>query len=138
MGQKNQLFVTVNANERLAAIGVDPGAAKAFRTVAARRAPELAAAYAALFRAAYTKEGLSALPPRWRAPWPPSWQDQLSWGRTKALAIAGVRRVHPALGRNGDAVIGLGRVLVSGAAPHTRPEPPAAPPGGRRDRRARG
>ena len=122
MGQKNQLFVTVNAHERLAAIGVDAGSAEAFRAVAAQRGPELARAYAALFRTAYTAEGLSALPPRWRAPWPASWQDTLSWKRTKALAAAGVRRVHPALGRTADAIVGLGRVIVSTRVPpHTRP-----------------
>ncbi len=121
MGQKNQLFVTVNANERLAAIGVDAGAAEAFRAVAAARAPELARAYAALFSAAYTAEGLSALPPRWRAAWPAAWREPISWKRTKALAVAGLRRVHPALGRNAEAVVGLGRALISTrVAPHTR------------------
>ena len=122
MGQKNQLFVTVNASERLAAIGVGAGAAEAFRAVAAARAPELALAYAALFHAAYTAEGLTALPPRWRAPWPAGWQEAISWRRAKTLAVAGLNRVHRKLGVKAAAVVRAGRVQLSSTIPpHTRP-----------------
>ena len=122
MGQKSQLFVTVNADERLAEIGVSAAAAQAFRAVAAARAPELACAHANAFRSAYAREGVSALPPRWRAPWPATWREALTWRRAKALAVAGLRRVHPALGANAAMTIALGRVRVSArVAPHTRP-----------------
>ena len=122
MGQKNQLFVTVNASERLAAIGVGANAAEAFRAVAATRAPELARAYAALFHAAYTSEGLTALPPRWRSPWPAGWRETVSWKRAKTLAVAGLHRVHGKLGVKAAAVVRAGRVQLSTKIPpHTRP-----------------
>lgn len=122
MGQKNQLFVTVNASERLAAIGVPAAAAEAFRAVAAMRAPELARAWANLFHAAYAAEGLTALPPRWRAPWPVGWREELSWRRTRALAVEGLGRVHRRLGARAAGVVGAGRVRRSAKiAPQTRP-----------------
>lgn len=121
MGQKHQIFALVNTRERLGEIGVDEPAVAAFRAVAAARAPELARAHAALFRAAYLGEGIAALPPRWRAPWPLRWRETMTWRRTQTLAVAAVTRVHPRLGRHADAVVRLGRVRISAtASPHTQ------------------
>lgn len=122
MGQKNQLFVTVNAREDLAAIGVAPAAAAAFRAVAMVRGRELADAYQKLFTAAWSGEGVMALPPRWRSPWPRAWRDEISWRRSRALAIAGLARVHSELGGTAAALVRCGRVhLRSDTHPHTRP-----------------
>ncbi len=121
MGQKNQIFALVNTRERLGEIGVDEAAAAAFRSVAVRRAPLLAGAYAALFRAAFVRDGLAALPPRWRTAWPHGWSETLTWPRTQALAVAALARVHPDLGRNARAMVRLRRIRASAtASPQTR------------------
>ena len=121
MGQKNQSFAIVNANERLAALGVPAAAAAAFRAVAAARAPDLARAHAALYRAAYAGAGLGSLPPRWRAPWPEAWRERIDWPRARRLAVAGLKAVHPELGRRARAVVAMGRARIAQReAPHTR------------------
>jgi hypothetical protein len=122
MGQNHQSFVLVNPRERLEALGLDEAAAAAFRRVAASRAPEVSRSYADLFTAAFRSEGLEALPPRWRSPWPAPWREALSWRRARNLAVAAVQRVHPALGKRACAVVKLGRVRISRtAAPLTTP-----------------
>lgn len=128
MGQKNQSFATVNARERLEAIGVGEAAAAAFRAVAARRAADLARAHASLFRAAFDRAGLAALPPRWRAGWPAGWTERLSWRQTTTLAAAALARVHPRLGNDAQRLLRLGRVRRLTDAPpqthHSRLGPP--------------
>jgi oligoendopeptidase F len=122
MGQENQIFPLVNARERLAAIGVPEAAAEAFRAVALTRAPPLARAYAELHAAAYTSSGLASLPPRWRAPWPQSWQEAIDWPKARRLAVAGLFGVHPELGRRARSVVAMGRARIAqDLAPHTRP-----------------
>lgn len=122
MGQENQSFAIVNANERLAAIGVPAAAAEAFRAVAAARAPGLARAYAELHRAAFAAEGARSLPQRWRAPWPESWREAIDWRRARTLAVAALQQVHPKLGGRARVVVGMGRAhIVQGGTPHTRP-----------------
>jgi hypothetical protein len=122
MGQERPTISVVNANQRLAAIGVPAAAAAAFRAVAAARAREVALAYAALHRAAFAAEGASALPPRWRAPWPKSWTEKIDWPRARELAVAGVHHIHPELGKRARSVVKMGRARIAqDLAPHTRP-----------------
>lgn len=80
--------------------GVAPAAVEAFRAVARERAAGLAAAYARLWRKVTGRVGK----PPWAAPWPMAWTAPLPWGAAGGLAIAGLGRLDPRLGRRARAL----------------------------------
>jgi hypothetical protein len=78
--------------------------------VAARRAPELAQAYAQTLAAAYAAEGLAILPPRWGTAWPETWRARVEWPQSKQLAVDALGALHPAMGRVARAINLMGRI----------------------------
>lgn len=117
MGQNPQLRRSASDAELLAHLGCDPVAAAAFRMVAARRAPALAQAYAEALSAAYARESLAILPPRWNTAWPESWRARLDWGLAQQLGVHALRALHPAFGRTARAIQLMGRIVRSDAIP---------------------